>query len=871
MKKSYHGSPAIRLLAAILIAGLHASVSVAGTLRHTLEMDWDGLTVGYSFEEGERYTRLSHPGLLFSSHEGAPELPVCYFSFLVPPEATDFRVTAVPTETESPRHLRSRIYPVQRPCPTRSDYVSEFMAPDDAAYALHDGGTKAWVDDEQWIENHWRIVRVGVIPMAYDHKGLTITPATRISVSLDYSLARKGSSDNWRSTTPGNCQLQEMPWDIGAFVVNPGDFPESYRMPVAKLPATLEENAYSNNYVIVVPEALAGAAQRLADWKAQKGYKTTLATVESILSDSNYRPDGTNGREDKASSLRNYLKDKFNQIGRFFCLLIGDYRTSMPIRYKAEHAQSYTIKHKSMLQSSDYSPTDSYFERLSEEWNLKHDSRLDAYVIGEYEPWKSPDITAGRLLCSRPEQIHAYTEKLILYETDPGKGDPAYLNNAFFFEQRFAENRMVDEDGVEKEKRVDTEKSMRGEAQIVLDSVGVFPKHVVVLTDNSPEGVRPFTPTSLQVLEGMESSGFISWHGHGEPHRIGIRGGYHGYEVEQAFIHADSQYCTRSKEDFSQSSSLMPEDAYNGLDLLENPTRPGIVYSISCTNVPFDCYVTQDSLGNLTKTYDYEQNLGSAYTTSRMKGGVAFLGYTRAGWVKYSAEMERYFVKALQLHPQIGVAEWMSKINYPTGNTLKFRHHLIGDPELSMWLGVPSTLKVEIQPTTTGIAVSGPELRGATLSIWNGDNNSSSRNVLHADEVLINRPSDNDTNFSIYGIWKRNALPLLHMQLYPGSSQGHETPIHVNTCDFSSYLDHEHPFIMSPEASLDLSVKNEICISDGLKLNKGNNIALDSQKSITMASLEVPQGCTLNLRSKETILGAGFSIERGAEVTIDKY
>jgi hypothetical protein len=130
---------------------------------------------------------------------------------------------------------------------------------------------------------------------------------------------------------------------------------------------------------------------------------------------------------------------------------------------------------------------------------------------------------------------------------------------------------------------------------------------------------------------------------------------------------------------------------------LEENNKYGIHYSISCDVGALDMD---------TDVWDWPMPtnscLAESYVDLTGKGGVAFLGNGRWGWVATSYKLERGFIQTVfgddPLGRHIGAAEAISKTMFPTYRDLNYGHLLYGDPELIMWDRIPQLLTVNYEP-----------------------------------------------------------------------------------------------------------------------------------------------------------------------------
>jgi len=169
------------------------------------------------------------------------------------------------------------------------------------------------------------------------------------------------------------------------------------------------------DYLIVTGESLTGEFNRLKEYKISTGYKTDIMTIDDILAVST--------GSDDAEKLREYLKSFYTSGGRYV-LLAGD-ETVLPIRYVYHYSVSSLPELNEML------VCDLYFAELQQDWDPDHDG-----IWGERDidlSGLSPQLSVGRLPFNSVEEASNYIDKLIAYETNPGQGETAYLNNIFFF------------------------------------------------------------------------------------------------------------------------------------------------------------------------------------------------------------------------------------------------------------------------------------------------------------------------------------------------------------------------------------------------------------------------------------------------------
>jgi hypothetical protein len=193
-----------------------------------------------------------------------------------------------------------------------------------------------------------------------------------------------------------------------------------------------------------------------------------------------------------------------------------------------------------------------------------------------------------------------------------------------------------------------------------------------------PSGGSPFPtqPTGQRVIEVMQEGwGFVTNLSHGD---------------FSYYAALSSGYNTDGRSNVWGDTIQFQNDG--AFSHLTNFHTLSIYYSVSCDVAAFDfdrgIFYPGPWLSNhsLAESYLFEPG-----------GGVAFLGYTRWGWVSSSFRMENKFLQRIFVDStsQLGVAEALSKTDYPNSMDIVYGHNLFGDPEMAMWLEVPGRLSIE--------------------------------------------------------------------------------------------------------------------------------------------------------------------------------
>ncbi len=183
----------------------------------------------------------------------------------------------------------------------------------------------------------------------------------------------------------------------------------------------------------------------------------------------------------------------------------------------------------------------------------------------------------------------------------------------------------------------------------------------------------PSKPTGIDVINVMrEGWGFIANHNHGDFSYYASRAsGYNLYN--RSNVWGDTTWL-----EFDDAISHIPDSG-----------RYGVHYSTSCDVGAFDFDKGIFVPGPYHSTYC----LAESYLIEP-GGGIAFLGYSRWGWVSASFRMEGRFVERVFVDStsDLGIAEALSKVDYGGYRDIVYGHNLYGDPEMKLWNSVTGTL-----------------------------------------------------------------------------------------------------------------------------------------------------------------------------------
>ena len=622
--------------------------------------------LSYSFTDMERTTQKKHGNnfekvklkMAFQSQNvGKPDLPVYYYKFYVPKGKTVSEITFKSLKQEV-LQLNTDLFPVQHPVRVSQVAIDTvFDVPDKSVYDKDTFYPESQVSvlRSDFVDGDLEIITVAVSPMQYNPK------QQKLKLSVDGELLLVFGSDLKLATTSlfkNHTNNIEMIGFLRLLVENPADLPST--KVVTQSTKTFSVNTTMTTwtvpfyeYLIVTTRALKPAFNQFVSWKRQKGYNAGVVCIEDILADPMASGDPLSPTlTDDAGKLRKYLFESYNvsEPKTTYVLLGGDY-TVVPIRYGCG-AQSALWS-----DGSGKIPSDLYYSDFNTNW-----TRVSSTILGYYYNYSSsdffdygPEVYVGRLLCNSESDIKTWTAKVLLYEQNPGNGDYSYLSKSLFTEA----------DG--------------------LGAISTTALPSIFTTRNSwsespsDSDPQPYFPKGADVITELNTHyGFYSIFNHGSPVSFGTAlMGFNGYGNPLI------RYQVTNTDNYTDDNNITAESG-NGLDNLTNNKYPMILYSTSCTNMPFDNY-------NINPTV---RNLGASFTVVNKSGGPAFLGNTRDGITPLGQELETAFFNNLVLSPQLGIAEGKSKIGFGLFGDKHWTcltHNLVGDPETPMWTATPTT------------------------------------------------------------------------------------------------------------------------------------------------------------------------------------
>lgn len=815
------------LLSFIFLLGIcFDMMSDTGSIKYSLTLSMDDVVIDTTSVQGTPFTTVAINNFSNMCDDNEPALPVKTVSFQVPTYCNNVRARILSSRYLDSINVDYAVLPGMN-IPTRSDFTLEpnMYATTGEGYARVEAGPSVRVCDEFFVNANDHIVTLGICPVAYDHSFKNIVFYSDVHVELSYDLC-------------GKAEMKFSPFDdeAGDKIVDVAQFVENGYASDKQKVGSLNNKGVTipiKNYVIIVPEKLKSYVTTLSKWKEQKGYNVLIKSVESILNTPQFAIGSNEYCFDKESSVRQWLKMYYKEKRAFYCLIVGDHRTTAPIRKFYAMPDYKTDSDPTNPNSEDYNPSDAYFSDLVTDW------KFEKYPCGLYscdltKVNFSPTIPVGRLLCSTGEEIERYTEKLLLYELYPGRGNADYLSKGFMVRHKdgFSGNR-----------------SLFDELQM---------SEVEILKDNQASEISDLRPLGKDVIASMRKSGLMSWQCHGEPISImcAVVKDTTGHWPRNRFVLAQEKY-----RNFHDRYS---PDIKNGLDCLDNEDYPSVAYSLACTIAPFD---------DLSEKYNwngnsYEYNMGSAFTVAGDYGGPALLGNTRNGYWSSSSVMEKEFGKQLKNNSCIGIAEMLSKISQ-TDKRIVFRHNIIGDPEFNIWTDKPSYFTGTSIVNGNVFSLVGNSIQKGFYGVMSGNVAYQSKFDATENQLSISLPKYQIA--TIY-IWQDNYLPITQIITTGGEIENENMNIVVREALFSSDSKNgknfeigKHPVYINVGTNSEINIRamDKIASDSGIIIQNEGALIINTNRAVLKGD-KVKTGGSLRVKSNQITLEAGVEIEAGA-------
>lgn len=773
----------------------------------------------------ENYTDVLWNGMDNTDVIGEYKMPVMYLRFAVPTYSKNYNVKITDKTLAKCVVLPYDLSVVREPqiCghqDIESGISSLQQTVDDIYLPVY-----AHVVSDGFVSGSIHIVTVEVCPVTYSPSLREMCLYERMSLELTYDSCDLSEMRIQPLIAKKKNLLTSMMDDIE--VCNVSDF-RRYSSNVGEV-----ADSVNTLYLIITSEDMKDAFADLEIWKRQKGYDVMLKTVEEIRMlyphgenlDSNGEivteypsATGVNSVEDAAGSIRQYLKYIYTEYGSSYVLL-GGYSDKVPTRYAY-----YNFVGRF--------PCDWYYSELNSDWSCGVDDIVGNFFRGSSKAQNlsmEAEHIVSRLLCNNKADVDNYTEKLMLYEGNPGLGDNSYLSKGLY----------LIEEGIG-----DTSTSMRYDLNH---------NPTVVREDISGRPYSPY-PTGTDAVEFMnERYGFVSLAGHGYPTSITMS--------STKKIPSDGALPLGIKIFNDKDLGFMHDSDFNsfnnGLDLLTNTKYPMIAYAMSCTVAPFDRFLNDGS------SYNCDYNMASCFTCAGLYGGPAFIGCSRETFMGNCCEIEKKFGYCISKNSIIGHAMCSMKQMIGTYDSLVC--HLIGEPEFRMWTDVPHEHNLSLSSDSSGLSIEKSSVTDLKISVYDGvdsvGNYSIESNTFTLRDYL---------NHSV-SVWSVNYLPQIFF--YGGGDLKSEKQLRFILK--KAFLGYDAnlgtiPFNVCSGTTLSMRIFDAVAMSSGMVISDGGVVEITCDGKIEINGGTIKKGGTLIIKCSDVAINKDFNVEKGATLNILK-
>ncbi len=794
---------------------------------------------------GKLYTCAKWNKLTNISEPGEASLPVKIFRLIVPTLSTNFSARITSVSKPDLIKITEPIYPAQKATVVGSITNEIFEECKGMEYLLDKNpAPKIEILDDTFIDGDKHIVSLKVTPVTYAGKTSMLNVYSRISVDLNYDLCDYGDLKETVLHPPVSSSFM----DLSSLVENPDM--------IRKVTKSNVQSSSPDYYCIVTSDVFVNDFEDLKIWKSQKGYKVDVVSIESIISE--FKSKNPNTVIDPQYILREYLKEKFNIHGAFFCLLAGDYFTNFPIfKLRNDYVRVEYSDPGLVYNSNKFVPSDCYFSDLTHDYLLTewHGSNDNYGLLSDFS--YAPEIYCGRLLCHSSDDIKNYIEKLIIYESFPGRGEDDYLDSLVVFNQ------------------YDMASDKHGEAVCQRWGNTFSKKNLMIDTyyPNSSNAMEP-SPKGKDVILAISQAGFSSWGGHGNPGSV-ITSAYKGNQ--EAIYPAEAIVALN---EYTRQDVYVYGQKDNGLDRMSNINKPAVGYSISCNLVPFDNMARNES-----SYYNIPYNMGSSFTCGGSYGGIALIANTRYTYSSigfnneqlFAAEQELLFIDFIKNNFKIGISHALSLYNCfnaslksNTDKIVSAGCSLIGDPEFDVWLGKPKSNNFSVVWNNNKVRLTVKDKsigKNAFLSLYDGQDCKNRFEIEPQSYQTIYTNNATDIYGSLVSVWLPGCIPYVN---YIGRN------CYLTDCNRSFIVKDaelgntqaDASFTIGENAVFNLRALNNIKIHPNFHVLNGGKSTLKCDETVTIdVPVESEKGSYLNIIAPKVVLEGGCKLSAGVVLT----
>ena len=667
------------------ICSLYISATI---IHHKSTFSTSEITL-YDIKAETPETQIIWADLSPSGNSGDLALPVKFINIAVPCGATNLSIKNLHTHKSNIIALK---HPITKISITKTDGTTEEAPKSTSSNSLlNKAHSQVTIVGHENYNDVKDIVTIRIEPLLYDDKGYTLQPFTCIEFDLSYE---EPNGKKLSASAPMTDEYVLKNLSIINHLVENSDDIKSEIKSISSVIANKAKSDTAVNrdrinrisvkalglpvyeYVIITSQELAPAFERLANIKRIQGLDVGIVCMEEILNNPLYaNGDTISNIIDDAGKLRKYLGLAWERGCQY--VLLGGKPPIVPVRYGINRF-STSVYDRPI-------PTDLYYANVRDNWDKNHNG-IPGQIDGSPNDTISvvPQLFVGRIPCKTAQEVINYTNKLEDYLFNPGNGDPSYLRKGFM---HFTYQFYVRDDS---------------DFDCPLETSAYVRKHFLDLTESFQSEGKPSGTDIINTLAN-ENFGFFSIFSHGNPEGVGVNYHYPNWGNCKAGINA-----------LNAEFTYHPYEDGNGLDNLSNIHYPSVSYSIACSNMAYDS-PKLNGYGRFDPAYDnLTYNFGESYILGQNYGGVAFMGYTRNGYLTYSPQLMGEFFKLLNEDmydygtlSHCGAALAASKCMSFSGGGKKYcglSNNLLGDPHLRIWgNSLPKTCRnYSVDDTTYG-------------------------------------------------------------------------------------------------------------------------------------------------------------------------
>ena len=625
--------------------------------------------------DGTEYMELALPGVdLDGNNPGLPGVPVVHRIIAIPEGA---QVVLSDVEARPSRRFDNVILLPAQPEPVDSaqnqgvpgddkpnpdDFKNKPFTIDEKAYASGENFPPQIVSVQPLGKmRDLNLVQVNIAAGQYNPAKRTLQLFDKVQLAIKFDGGKGGFLPRETMDNPFDGQSQPIyELALNYEVIKKYPFPGDL----------VNRICWGHEYVIVTDPAFRTAADKLRDWKVQKGISTLVMETGSDSGDAGSTKE----------AIQQTIRNKFNNclIRPSYVLLLGD----------AEHIAPF-------------------YRNTNSGGNAGTD--LDYALMDNADIL--PDLALGRIPVDTLDEANTVIDKIVGYEKTPPFAPGFYSNLSFAAYFQCCRNDVAD-DGRDVRSFIETSELVRDELtglgydveRIYTTDTGYEDDYAAAGRDATPRKYRNGAPLPAELAP---SSGF-AWDGNST-------------DVIDAFN--AGRFLVFHRDHGWSGGWGDPSFTTANIDSLTNGNKLPVVYSVNCASGYFD---NETSGGNVNGLYWAEKLLRKAGG-----GSVGIIGDTRnsptwansalarglfdATWPNIVPEGGATSIRRLgdimnygksYLAGQVGVAQTAGSVSQTSANDDIILYHVYGDPTMQMWTSNPWHItlprlyeKVKFDPT----------------------------------------------------------------------------------------------------------------------------------------------------------------------------